>query len=352
MELKIEKTILENGIKKILPFVSKDMTNVSSCIEIEVKENELFMYATDYEISIKIVTNNIFDFVDGKCLVNAQLLNKNISKLKNGEVHIKLVNDDLIINQKRTKLTIKTTSDDIFKSGITMSNMNKVDIDNSSLLESLKAVSYTIDPSNPKMELGGVLIKGYDNKIDIVSTNTRSLTIYSKESNSDINVILPKKLISELQKNITNDSEIYYSDTDIIISNENLEIQSRLINGKFPDYTRVIPTESKYNLMLNSERLKESINTVIGMSENINLKFQKESIEISSTEDKNKAITYIEGLDLDIDSSIDITINSKYLLDFLKNCSNDFNFKINSSKLPILCESGFIKCIIMPLITD
>ena len=69
---------------------------------------------------------------------------------------------------------------------------------------------------------------------------------------TEFSLIIPKKAISEIQKLFFDKIEIYYDDTTLIAQSANFEFFTKLINGRFPDYNRVIPQEIKRRLRLST----------------------------------------------------------------------------------------------------
>lgn len=354
MKFTIEKTILENNLKALSPFVNKrDNSNITSCIKMEVNGYDLILSATDYEYGLKTNIENMGNIEDGECNINLPILISSISRLKAGEVEITLNNDILTIKQKRSKVNLSTFDDEFPKLYEDVENMNSIKIDCLDLNNSIKSVISGIDPNNPKVELGGVLFDIKDNKFNVVSTDTKCLIVNNIDTNLSVDdkIIIPKKSIVEIQKLLTDDTIIYYDDTNIIIDSNNSIMFSRMINGKFPDYNRVIPTESKYNFSLNANEINEAIKCVTGLNNNVTMTFSSNEIKVESNEDKNNSETFID-IDLDIDEDFTIIFDSKFMTNFLNTIVGDFSIKMNDVNLPILLEKDNLKTIVMPVVQN
>ncbi len=94
----------------------------------------------------------------------------------------------------------------------------------------------------------------------IVGTDTRRLAIVIIEniSQTKLSLVVPKKAILEIQKLFANEIDIYYDNTNLVIENRNYLLFSRLINGKFPDYERIIPKRARYAVKLSKKRFSEN----------------------------------------------------------------------------------------------
>jgi len=354
MKFTIEKTTLENNLKALSPFVNKrDNSNITSCIKIEVNGYDLVLSATDYEYGLKTNIENMGNIEDGLCNINLSTLISSISRLKAGEVEITLNNDILTIKQKRSKVNLATFDDEFPKLYEDVENMNSIKIDCIELNNSIKSVISGIDPNNPKIELGGVLFDIKDSKLNVVSTDTKCLIVNNIDIDLDVEdkIIIPKKSIVEIQKLLADDTIIYYDDTNIIIDSNNSIMFSRLINGKFPDYNRVIPTSSKYNFTLNANEINEAIKCVTGLNNNVTMTFSSNEIKVESAEDKNNSETFID-INLDIDEDFTIIFDSKFMTNFLNTITGDFNIKMNDVNLPILLEKDNLKTIVMPVVQN
>ena len=126
----------------------------------------------------------------------------------------------------------------------------------------------------------------------------------------------------------------------------------KLINGKFPDYERIIPSSLKYNFNISKQILVESIKLITSLKPNIKITFSSNNILFESVDEDSEAKTQID-IDLNINESFYIAVNSKYLLDFLSTSDNEnINIGFNESNLPFYLEDDKFKTIIMPIILE
>jgi len=148
------------------------------------------------------------------------------------------------------------------------------------------------------------------------------------------------------------EATIKYDDTYLVVSNNNYTFFTKLINGKFPDYERIIPKSLKYNFALSKALLIEAIKLVTSIESKIKITFNQESIIFESLDDDSESKTQID-VTLDIDDSFYIAVNSKYILDFLSSTANE-NIQIgfNESNLPFYLEDSNFITIIMPIVLD
>ena len=203
-------------------------------------------------------------------------------------------------------------------------------------------------------ELNGALIDIKSQKINFVATDTRRLAIAYLEnmSNNETQIIIPKKAIIEIQKLFLDESNIRYDDTNLVVSNNNYTFFTKLINGKFPDYERIIPNNLKYSFPLSKSLLIEAIKLVTSIESKIKITFNPQNIVFESLDDDSESKTMID-VDLNIDESFYIAVNSKYILDFLSSTNSEkITIGYNESNLPFYLEDGNFITIVMPIVLD
>lgn len=234
----------------------------------------------------------------------------------------------------------------------TIEGKSKFDIDAIMFGRSLKKIFPNIDTNNPKYELNGALIDIKQNYINIVGTDTKRLSVFKFETptQNEFSLIIPKKAISEIQKLFYDKIEIYYDENILIAQSANFEFFTKLINGKFPDYDRVIPKEIKKRLKLSRDKMIEGIKTISILSESMKIVFAPQTITFESiVEDNSEARTVID-FQTGLDEEFYVGVRNRYLMDFLTNIEEDsFELGFNDSNLAFTVSSNELKTIIMPI---
>ena len=251
MKVAINKNALESVINNANPYLEKrDLSAITSHIFIAAKDGILNVKATDHEIGLAYKLSNVKIIDEGNATANGKKLLDIIRSLKDEEVTLETLNNYLYIKQKNSKYKLPMYKFEDFPNFPTVENKNKFEVDAVMLGRSLKKIFPSIDNNNPKFELNGAFIDIKQNYINIVGTDTKRLSVFRLETptQSEFSLIIPKKAIGEIQKLFFDKIEIYYDDTTLIAQSSNFEFFTKLINGKFPDYNRVIPQEIKNRL--------------------------------------------------------------------------------------------------------
>jgi len=138
----------------------------------------------------------------------------------------------------------------------------------------------------------------------------------------------------------------------IIIKAHNFFFFTKLINGKYPDIKRVIPTELVHEITVNKLQMIENIKQINVVSNEIQVSISNNKIMFNSLHDTNNDAVTDMDIDFPIDKDIVFALNSKHVLDFLNVIYDDtFVFGINETNLPFVLQSGELKTIIMPVVS-
>ena len=353
MKVAINKNALESIVTNTNPYLEKkDLSAITSHIFISAKDGILNIKATDHEIGLAYKLSNVKIMDEGNATANGKKLLDIIRSLKDEEVTLETVNNYLYIKQKNSKYKLPMYKFEDFPNFPAIENKNKFEIDAVMLGRSLKKIFPSIDNNNPKFELNGAFIDIKQNYINIVGTDTKRLSVFRFETptQSEFSLIIPKKAISEIQKLFFDKIEIYYDDTTLIAQSANFEFFTKLINGRFPDYNRVIPQEIKRRLRLSRDKMIEGIKTVSIISESTKIVFAPQTISFESiVEDNSEAKTTIEFA-TGLEEEIYVGVKNRYLLDFLQSIEEDhFEFGFNDSNLAFTVSSNELKTVIMPI---
>ena len=355
MKIKAQKQIIESILINLQPFLEKkDASQITSHVLFDFSNDTCIIKATDSEIGLSINTNNIIIEAYGSFTANGKKLLDIIRILKDDEIILEVLNSTLHIKQKTSKFKLPIFDANSFPTFPTLDDKPKISLDSLSLIKNLKKISPAIDTNNPKFELNGALINMKHNYTDLVGTDTRRLAIAKIETtnNSELSLIVPKKAILEIQKLFIDEINIYFDETNLIITNKNFFFYTRLINGKFPDYQRIIPTTIKHSLILPKKEMLNSIKMITTISQDIKMTISSDIIIFNSiSTDSVEAKTQIE-LNTGLDEIFELSFNSKYILDFISQVDKEtFKIEFNETTLPFIVRDENFITIIMPIIT-
>jgi len=366
MKLFCSQKDLEEALNIVNKAISSNNTlPVLNNILIKAEGKKLYFSATNLEIAISY-------FVDadvrseGAITIPAKLITSYVSLLTDEKVELSITEGMTLMVQSSTSTTkIKGISADEFPL------IPKVDAEFSfkiSTGEMDDAVSETVFAASTNVSrpvLSGVYFIVDGDSVKFVATDSyrlaeRGLKL-EKKIDGKLDCIVPAKTISELGK-VTNRSgakevDISVSKNQILFKVGNVELVSRLIEGKFPDYERIIPKEGKTKVEVSVEDLSLVIKRVgLFAKENNN------SIKLGATNDGKLVVSTDEtkigeekaevAIKMDGENN-KISLNSQYLLDVLTYITDEkvileMNDKLSPAVIKPLKRDDYVY-IIMPL---
>ena len=223
-------------------------------------------------------------------------------------------------------------------------------------------VQYAMAQQDIRYYLNGLLLVLLGKEIRVVATDGHRLAYASEQLSENLprtEVILPRKTVLELSRLLADNDEtveISLSPNQAVFRFGEIELVSKLIDGKFPDYERVIPQNHNKIILLSRTTLLQSLHRVAILT---NEKFRGVRVVlaagvlkiISSNADQEEAQEELE-ITYD-DEALDIGFNVTYLLDVLNNVSNEaVEIRLadaNSSALITLPGNDSFKYVVMPM---
>lgn len=353
MKVSINKNVLETILGNTQPYLEKkDLSQITSHLCLITKNDNLEIKASNYEIGLSYHTNNIKILDEGIATANGSKLLNIIKILKDDEVILETINDYLYIKQKSSKFKLPMFNADDFPEFPTIENKPKFDINSTNFIRAIKKIAPAIDLNNPKFELNGALIDIKEECINLVATDTKRLSLVKIENQTgnSFSLIIPKKAIAEMQKLFFDEIEIFYDENILITKSSNFTFFTKLINGKFPDYERIIPKDKKYRILLNREKMIEAIKQISIISKEMKITFKPDNIIFESLNDDNiEAKTEIE-FQTGLEKELFLATNSRFIMDYLSQIDqSSFTLGYNDAGLPFTLESDEFMTIIMPI---
>jgi len=355
MKIASNKKTMEIMLLQLQPFLEKkDTTQITSHVLIETKDNNLIMKATNFEDGLEIVTGDVIVDKEGSATANGKKLLEIIRGLKNEDIVISATDKSISIKQHNASFRLPVFNPKDFPIFPSIEGKNKIDINNDDFLISLKKTLPSIPSDNPKYEINGALIDIKKDFTNLVSTDTRRLAVVKLDthSNQEISLIIPKKAVNEIIK-IFSDSpnlEMFYNENDLIVKSLNHTFFTRLINGKYPDYSRVVPNETTYNFTIQRDNFLDAVKQILTINEEITIEFNKDKIILSAIGDFDAEANIEVENKTPFEEPFKISVNGKYILDFMSNIDyNEFLIGINGDNIPFVLKSNNVSLTVMPI---
>jgi len=366
MKLVCSQADLEKAVNIVSKAITPNTTlPVLNNILLKAEGKKLHFSATNLEVAIQFfIPADIKS--EGSITVPAKLLSSYVNLLNDKNIELSLKDGDTIeINSLSSNTKIKGINSSEFP---VIPKIEKESTFNVKLKDLDSAITQTVfaaSTNTSRPVLSGVLFDIEKDSMKMVATDSYRLAertvVLTEKVNVDIECIVPAKTIIELGKILSKSSDntvdISVSKNQILFVAGDVRLISRLIDGKFPPYKKVVPTETKTKIEVNDDDLSNVVRRVsLFARENNN------SIKISVTNDGKLVIsteeTRVGEEKAEINVKIDgdnnkIALNAQYLLDVLNYIqSEDVVIEINDKLSPAVVrplKSKDYVYIIMPL---
>lgn len=357
MKIFVKKDLLQEQLQKT--FISNIKVNIPVLhnILIEAKGGYLTTISTDLNIHTKY-RQKIDIEREGAILLPGKKL---IEIINNLEDNITIETDELKaeIREKNAIFHLAGMSPLEFPTFPEIKYKEVFNINSNLLQDMIKGVIFSASSDETFIPYCGIYLECENNKIKMVTSDRYRLSIVEKTYNPpfidhSINIIIPIRSVYEIIKilrGIDCDIKVCISDKEIGIETENIIFISRLLDGKFPDYNKIIPKEVK-EVVVDKDRFYTVLRRV-------SLMRKKEDNPVRFNVLKDRFILSVESELGDAKEEIDIEykgdefsllFNPRYIFDCLRNISSDkIIFSVSSN-----IDKGIIKIpdclyIIMPL---
>ncbi len=364
MKFQTEKEILLNPLQQIIGAVEKKQTMPAlSNVLIRTSENSLTLTATDLEIELVSQINIIVD-EPGEITVPARKL-LDIYKALPNEAIIKfsVVDGKARIQSGRSRFTLTTLPANDFPSLDTINSIYEFEIPQNILRDIIDKTAFAMAQQDVRYYLNGLMLELSANYLRAVATDGHRLAYCQKETNADIadikQVILPRKGVLELVRLLgdTKDSvKIILGSNHLQVEFDGFKLTSKLIDGRFPDYNRVMPTGGDNILRVDRDQLRQALMRASILSNEkyrgIRLLLENNLIKLQAQNPDQEEADIEQEVDYSGDD-IEIGFNVNYLLDVLNVTNSDIVQATlsdsNSSFLLTYPDQTDCKYVIMPM---
>ena len=313
---------------------SKSTLAVLGCVLLEASDG------------LKLSTTNLESFVvkkigakvekEGSVLVPVDVLSEFVSSLPNGPVTIKQTKAGISVSCGTMKANIRSMPVDEFP---TIPSVEaSLEIDGEVLKTAINRVAYAAAKDDTRPTLSGMYFHGGE-KLSVVTADGFRLAKVTVPVAIDIDVLVPARVAREIGRTVSGTVTIGYNQNHIEFAFDGCKFGSRLIEGKFPDYNRVIPEGGETNVVLNSADLARAVKTATVFSDTtVALGFEDSIVSVSS---KDAEVGDNTG-DVECEKSgpdVKIAFNPRYLIELLAAMPEKVSFSIKGASFPIVAKS-------------
>ncbi len=364
MKLKIHRDELLLPLQQVIGAVEKKQTKPALAnVLLQANDNHFTLTTTDLEIELMAKVPHMMDELGQVTLPAKKLLDICKALPNDAILSIEVTDDKALIKSGRSRFSLVTLPASDFPVLDDISSVFEFTIAQNCLKTLIDKTSFSMAQQDVRYYLNGLMLEVASDVIRTVATDGHRLSFCEMNIDADLTdnkqVIIPRKGISELQKLL--------SDTDdevkVILGNNHIQclignhrFTSKLIDGRFPDYHRVIPESEGNNMIFNREALKQALVRASILS---NEKYRGIRMIIDNNLLKLQAQNPDQeeaDIELEIEYNglpIEMGINVNYMIDVLNTSNKEivqgFIKDANSSCLLMFPEEGQAKYVIMPM---
>jgi len=365
MKVKCSQKALANALNIVNKAVSPNNTlPVLNNILINVEGKKITFSATNLEIAVKTVIDA--DVInEGSVTIPSKIFSSYVSLLKDGDVELKLEDGmSLSVKASHSETKIKGISADEFPLIPKIEDALTYEIPVDSFRESIDQVAFAASTNAVRPVLTGVLFRFKKNELRMVATDSYRLSEKVLKLNTDVveerDCIIPARTVMELGKIISSQKgniEVRVANNQVMFKAGDTVLISRLIEGHFPDYEKILPKESKTQCEVVVEDLVLAVKKV-----NLFVMETNNNVKISVTNDGTLVVATDETqvgegrADVEVKIKGDnnkVALNAQYILDVLSSLHEEkvvleMVDKINPVMIKPLKKTEYVH-IIMPL---
>lgn len=354
-------TCLKDNLSKGLSIVSKAIPikhsmPVLSNVLLSTEDGRLKLTGTNMETYISTYVGASVE-ADGNITIPAKALSEYISHLSYDTVSLNLEEDILHVQAGKTKSKFNgVNSKDFPNLPEAKTDIPYIELDAKTFCKAVSQIGFAVAHDETRPVFSGILLLIKDNILYLVASDGFRLNEKTIPINTDleeISVVLPAKILLEVSRIFSSSEEslkIYFDDDDnrVVFESGDTFVTSGTIYGNYPDYRKIIPSESVLNATFSSSALLEAVKLAnvfasdddsaikIFFDPSGNISVQSVSQETGSNNSEVEAA--VEG------DKLELSFNSKYLLEILSNLKDiSLDFSTNGANSA---------CVIKPSDTD
>lgn len=315
---------------------SKPQTPILSGIYLSAENDKLLIQATDYEIGV-IIRLNVDIEEPGEVVVSGRYLQEVVRALPEEKISMDCDKATKVckLSSGKSTFTLLGMAPDEFPQIRRLEGNQVFSVKNTLLREMIRKTIFSCASDESRPVFTGALLEVEESAVRMVATNTHRLALdegaIDEPQEGKHSYIVPKRILDELQHIMTSEIEssvrISCASSEMSFELDNIYLTTRLIEGQFPDYRRVIPSNLTTRITLGREEFSAAVSRVslIARSSDYNtikLDFSEGQVHISSdnpvigrAEEIVPAVIEGEGMG--------IAFNATYIIDVLKNIQGD-----------------------------
>lgn len=337
MHITFPKANLQKAIN-VLQKVSQNKTssNLPGAIYMTTKNGQVELQGNDFELGIRLTIDG--DIKEpGTLVVGSRYFQELIRKLPGDTIELYKPEDgnSLTITSGSSEFNLVTLHPDDFSLVEQIHDQDHVNIDSFAMKELIDLTNYAAATDEDRPVFTGALLEIKENKVTMVATDTHRMAVkkitIDEPATTPMRAIIPTKTLAEVSRLLPTDNpamiNIIWNRTQIVFNFESIYIISRLIEGTYPEYEKVIPSQFDSSAVIDRREFAGAVDRVSLLAKDIsynvirydwaesNVTLSTQNTEIGMA--KEDVAVEFKG------TPFTISFNGRYISDILRHSTGD-----------------------------
>ena len=337
MHITFPKANLQKAIN-VLQKVSQNKTssNLPGAIYMTTKNGQVELQGNDFELGIRLTIDG--DIKEpGTLVVGSRYFQELIRKLPGDTIELYKPEDgnSLTITSGSSEFNLVTLHPDDFSLVEQIHDQDHVNIDSFAMKELIDLTNYAAATDEDRPVFTGALLEIKENEVTMVATDTHRMAVkkitIDESATTPMRAIIPTKTLAEVSRLLPTDNpamiNIIWNRTQIVFNFESIYIISRLIEGTYPEYEKVIPSQFDSSAVIDRREFAGAVDRVSLLAKDIsynvirydwaesNVTLSTQNTEIGMA--KEDVAVEFKG------TPFTISFNGRYISDILRHSTGD-----------------------------
>lgn len=337
MHITFQKANLQKAIN-VLQKVSQNKTssNLPGAIYMTTKNGQVELQGNDFELGIRLTIDG--DIKEpGTLVVGSRYFQELIRKLPGDTIELYKPEDgnSLTITSGSSEFNLVTLHPDDFSLVEQIHDQDYVNIDSFAMKELIDLTNYAAATDEDRPVFTGALLEIKENEVTMVATDTHRMAVkkitIDEPATTPMRAIIPTKTLAEVSRLLPTDNpamiNIIWNRTQIVFNFESIYIISRLIEGTYPEYEKVIPSQFDSSAVIDRREFAGAVDRVSLLAKDIsynvirydwaesNVTLSTQNTEIGMA--KEDVAVEFKG------TPFTISFNGRYISDILRHSTGD-----------------------------
>ena len=356
MKFTIEKNVILESLNNVIRAIStKNVIPILNGIKFELKNEGLYLTASDSELTIKILieakeikqVNTL-----GGIIIQSKYILDIVRKMPSDLINFEVIDGVKVkIYTDNSQYNLNCLDINDYPDVKLEENKDPIIISGNILKEVINETSFAISTQELRPMLTGVKFNFVKDNLKVVATDSYRLAEknikLAQPVEKDFEIVIPGRNIMELERIITDEEEvaIHVFNNKVLFKYKNINFQTNLLSGTYPNTSNLIPSEFAYIIKVNKKEFNDAIDraalltvgkdkNIVKMSlDNTKMLINSYASEIGKTEEQLTIETNNK-------EKLEISFSAKYMLEAIKTLNEDeILLLLNSDIKPLIIKS-------------